>query len=445
MNNKLFCGASRKRITPPEDLLPNLYGLRNQSFGGVLDDLFVRVLALKDGGNALLFVSFDLDKAPYPSRWIEALSKRLNIPEEHIVYCAIHTHTAPVTDERPYEGPNRRYLKSPEQREAVGRYEDFLFDALMEAAGEAAASMRPAKFGYACADSYVNVNRNVNYTARDGGIDCEVGYNGSGDVDRTLFLARFEGEDGLPIAFFMNYAVHNCVLHQNTIFDGKLAVSSDLGGNVSQKLEEKNPGAVALWTSGAAGDVNPVLMNEMCYPSVEDGSYVAEQLAGDQTLFLRVMVSRHYADVAAALKKITCDQSSAELTALVKWVETPGRKFPEEGFAIPEGENENPEYRIRLQGLRIGDLAICGVSGELYTSFARKIQALSPFARTLIINHDACQMANSQYILDDDAIERNALGYNHSFIRPGFVAGALEKAVTELFAELREETDEARP
>lgn len=443
MEHKLFCGAARRCITPPEELLPRLYGLMDQSFGGVLDDLFVRVLALKDSGTVLLFVSFDLDKAPYPRKWIAALSQRLDIPEEHIAYCAIHTHTAPITDERPYEGPNRRYLKTPEQREATGRYEDFLFERLMAAAGEAVASMRPAKFGYACTDSYVNVNRNVDYAAPDGTAVCAVGCNGAGDVDRTLFAARFETEDGAPIAFFLNYAVHNCILHRNTIFDGKLAISSDLGGNISRKLEERYPGAVALWTSGAAGDVNPVLMNEICYPSTRDGSYTAEQLGGDQTLFLRIMVARHYADVVSTLKKIVCGSSSAELAGLVRWVRTPGREFPEEGYLLPEEDRENPTYRIRLQGLRIGEVAICGVSGELYTSFARRIQAVSPFGRTLIINHNACQMANSQYILDDDGIARNALGYNHSFIRPGFVGDALEEAAAELFAKLGEKPDEA--
>lgn len=435
--NQLYCGASRQCITPPGELLPGLYGLQNQSFGGVLDDIYIRVTAVKCGGKTLLLVSFDLDKAPYPREWIDELSKRYGIPEELISYSAIHTHTAPITGERPYEGPNRRCIKTPEQREATGRYEEFLLQALIKAADQAIASMRPARFGWACSDSYVNINRNVNYTARDGGIECQTGNNGSGDVDHTLFAAKFETEDGAPIAFFLNYAVHNCILHRNTICGGKLAISSDLGGNISRKLEEQNPGAVALWTSGAAGDVNPVLMNEIYYPSTEDGSFVSELLTGDQTLFLRVMVARHYADVLAAVNAIRCTERAPKLAGAVKWVTTPGRRFPDESIAIPEEETEAPAYKIRLLGLRIGGLAICGVSGELYTSFARRIQALSPFARTLIINHNACQMANSQYILDDDGIARNALGYNHSFIRPGFVAQALESAALELFARLQ--------
>ena len=435
-SEQFYCAAARECITPPEDLLPNLYGLKNQSFGGILDDLFVRVLALKSGGTVLLLVSFDLDKAPYPAKWIGELSRRWDIPEEHIVYCAIHTHTAPVTDVRPYEGPNRRWLKTPAQLSAVEKYEQFLFDKLMAAAETALTSLQPAKFGYACTDSYLNVSRNVDYAAMDGTTVCEVGYNGGGDVDRTLFLAKFETLDGAPIAFWINYAVHNCILHQNTICNGKLAISSDLGGNVSQALERQNPDAVALWTSGAAGDVNPILMNEISYPGVPDGNCVTEQLAGDETLFLRIMVGRHYADVQNTLRRIECVSSCVPLAGLVRWVRTPGRKFPEEGVLRPEDMQEEPEYSIRLQGLRIGELAVCGVSGELYTSFAREIQAVSPFARTLIVNHNACQMANCQYILDDDGIARNALGYNHSFIRPGFVADALRTAAQELLHDL---------
>ena len=38
----LRCGAARECVTPPEALLPRLYGLMNQRFGGVRDALFVR-------------------------------------------------------------------------------------------------------------------------------------------------------------------------------------------------------------------------------------------------------------------------------------------------------------------------------------------------------------------------------------------------------------------
>ena len=49
MGKKLLCGAARELITPPEDMLNHLSGLMNSSFGGVVDDLYVRVIALKYG------------------------------------------------------------------------------------------------------------------------------------------------------------------------------------------------------------------------------------------------------------------------------------------------------------------------------------------------------------------------------------------------------------
>ena len=42
----LFCGAAKNIITPSSDLLPDLRGLMDRHFGGVLDDLYVRVIAL---------------------------------------------------------------------------------------------------------------------------------------------------------------------------------------------------------------------------------------------------------------------------------------------------------------------------------------------------------------------------------------------------------------
>ena len=438
MSEQLYCGASRKCITPPAHLMPDLYGLRRQSFGGVLDDIFLRVLALKSREKTFLFVVYDLDKAPYPRKWIDALMQRFDIPEEQIIYCAIHTHCAPITDMRPYEAPNRRWLKTHQQQAATSEYEDFLLNTLIEAVQEAICSMRPAKFGYSCGKSYVNVNRNVDYVSKQGKV-CAIGNNFDADADHDLFIGRLETEEGTPIAFLVNYAVHNCIMHQNTMCDGKLAITSDLGGNISQRLEQDYPGVVALWTSGAAGDVNPILMNEVCHPDIEGNGPTSEMLSGDQTLFLRTMVTRHYADVQTVLKEIQCKHSVMELDAQIKWISTPGRRFPEED-QLPEqmrSGDEEPQYCVRLQGVRLGEVMICGVSGELYTSFARQIQTQSPFAKTLVINHNACQMANSQYILDDDGIARNALGYNHSFIRPGYVGAALKEAVGELFEELK--------
>lgn len=415
----LRCGAGKVCITPPSVLLPRLYGLMNQRFGGVLDDIFVRVIALESRGKRMLLADFDLDKAPYPAEWMKELSERWNVPEEYILYTAIHTHTAPLTDPRPLDGPNAKARKTPDQQAATDEYECLVHDALFQAAEKAFDSMKPVRFGCSTAESYINVNRNVDYA--DG---CFPGYNSTGDVDRKLTAAMFADEKGVPVAYMLNYAVHNAVMHRNTAADGMLGVSADLGGNICKKLEEENPGAVAVWTSGAAGDVNPVLMNEVCYPDPVSGKKVTAYISGDQILPLRILLGYHLEDVKKAISTIVPGQENPVLGGTVRWVYTPGKN--------------GTEYAVRIHGLRIGPLVLCGFSGELYTSFGRLVQRLSPFPATAVINHDATFLSNAGYILDDDGLARGALGSRHSCLQPGYLAEAFQRELQTLFSELED-------
>jgi len=47
---QLLCGAAMEKITPPAELLPDLFGLVLTSFDRIYDDLYVRVIALRSGG-----------------------------------------------------------------------------------------------------------------------------------------------------------------------------------------------------------------------------------------------------------------------------------------------------------------------------------------------------------------------------------------------------------
>lgn len=414
----LRCGAARECVTPPEALLPRLYGLMNQRFGGVRDALFVRALAVESGGERLLWLSFDFDKAPCPAAWLPELCARFDLPERAVFYTAIHCHSAPLTDERPYDGPNAKAKKSPDQRAAADEYERIIHDALFAAADRAVAALRPARCGYAAGDCLLGVNRNFDYA--DG---CAVGFNPAGDADRRQHMFGFaDAETGAPIAYLVNFAVHNTVLHANTLAGGALAVSPDLGGCFAQLLEARSPGAVALWTSGAAGDVNPVMMTELSWPDPADGRLCSGILAREaQEQVMQIMLGRYAAATLPLADALRFDCERPALRSALGWVRVPGR-----------GE----EYALRVHALRLGDAVFFGFSGELYTSFARQIQRLSPYPVTGCVNHDATFLSNADYILDDDACARGALGYDHSFLLPGKLAPAFDKIVPELLGEL---------
>ena len=446
MNNQLTCGAARKVITPTDDLLPNLRGLMDSTFGGVLDELFVRALAVGDGESQALLVSFDLDKAPYPAENLARLSARTGIPEENIFFFSTHTHTAPITGYRPEEPVNNVRLKPAEIQQATARYEQHITQALFQAVDEATGNMRPARMGYACGNSYINVNRSQDYavTAADGELhtECCLGVNFEAPVDRTLFVMKFEDLSGHPIAFLMNYPVHNCVMIGNRCCNGKVGISGDIAGAVSRFLEEKFAGSTAIWSSGAAGDVNPLVMNEIDYPDPSTGRMIQGKMSGGESSILMLLATRHFADVLKVIRQIACTIESASVAGMVEWSYTPGRNVltrADGASEIVTGDGVDP-YEVRLHLLKLGKVALLGFSGELYSSLGRRIQEISPRQPTILINHDSSLMARSGYIFDDETLARDVFnrlpGHRSSHILPGYVLESLEENIIDMFHKL---------
>jgi neutral ceramidase len=329
MDNRLYCGAGTGVITPSEELMANLRGLGNRSFGGVLDGLFVRVIAVSNGENKALMIAFDLDKALYPAENLAIISKRTGIPENNIFFFSTHTHTAPITGYRPEEPVNNVRLKVLEVQEATSKYEKQVTDTMLKAVDEAVGSMRLAKMGYASEKSHINVNRSQDYeyTDENGELhtECCLGVNLQAPVDLTLFVMMFEDLNGQPIAFFMNYPVHNCVMLANRCCGGKTGISGDIGGKVCGFLEEKYAGCTAIWSSGAAGDVNPLMSHEIYYPDPKTGQMVFWEIPGGDTSKLTMLAARHFADVMKAIRKIICITETAPIAGRIDWVFTPER------------------------------------------------------------------------------------------------------------------------
>ena len=104
MNNKLYCGAAKVNITPSEELLPWMFGLMDRHYCKIHDELYLRVMALQSGETKALLVVYDLDKATNPEEWTKLIEEETGVPADNILYFAIHTHTAPLTGYRPFEG-----------------------------------------------------------------------------------------------------------------------------------------------------------------------------------------------------------------------------------------------------------------------------------------------------------------------------------------------------
>lgn len=451
MNKPLQCGAAMRIITPPPELLRRLRGLGNRRFAGVLDDLFVRVIALEQNGKPLLLVSFDLTCPPAAQKNMQALQRETGVPPERILFFAIHTHAAPVTEFclEPWANEVPRAAL-----EATEEYQALLTDCLLQAAAEALAGLQPARIGWGFGQSRINVNRFQNYYVAEGQQQHTVvglGADPAAPADPTLFALRAETEAGQPIAFFLNYPMHNVVTIWNDLDGaGGVGLSSDVGGNTCRLLEQRYPGSVALWSSGAAADLNPIMLNEIIYPDPLTGRPTQYAVKGVETaqVMCRQLAARHFADVLQVLKTVQCAPLAGELGGAVEVCATPGCRCTSkkgEPWVFETGPNV-PQHTIRLHLVKLGPLGLLGMSGELYSSLWPGLwQAAS--LPLVLITHEARGLSNCHYIFDDDILARAASsggmamvpGYTALRNQPGLVLPALQTQVRRLVARLEQE------
>ena len=414
----LRAGAARVDITPPADAaLPMAgYGGRTQGFKGIHDRIYVRAIVLDDGATQAALVAWESLFAP-DAVWATT-SKRIaaetGIRPEHLLLSGVHTHGAPTL------APNE-----PTPHQAT--YRTLVEDAAVEAVRRAKAQLQPARFGIGSTKAYVNVNRREFSPGRG----LWLGYNDEGPSDKTVTVLRFEDLTGKPIAVWINYPVHAVVMGpENFQITGDLAGATSrfveqhyLGNNrprgdggmlLRLRPEEKaaGDGPIALWTSGAAGDQNPIsTINGEDFTLVD----ALGKILGEAAI-----------RAAANVKAVP----EVSLRGGQKVVTCPGRR-------VEPGPTPRAEYKftdadpvnIRLSLLAINDVALAGVSGEVFTLIAQRLQKESPARQTVMVTHTN---GSSGYIPNDAAFEPVSYEVTASRLKPGCAEGAIVNGFVEL-------------
>ncbi len=414
----LRVGAARVDITPDADAaLPMAgYASRKEGFRGIHDRIYVRAIVLDDGATQAALVAWESIGVPDPV-WAETarrIAAETGIRPETLLLSAVHDHGAPA-----WAGGEA----TPQQR----AYTDSVENRAVEAVRLAKARLQSARFGIGTAKAYVNVNRRELTTTRGWWL----GYNDAGPSDKTVTVLRFDDLTGKPIAFWINYPVHAVIMGpENYQITGDLAGAtsrfveqhylgndrprSDAGMLLRLRPEERTTGegAVAVWTSGAAGDQNPVSM-----ANGEDFTLVDAlgRILGEAAVR------------AAGNAKTTAD---ASIRGAQKLLTCPGRR-------VEPGSTPRAEYKftdadpvnIRLGLLTINDVALAGVSGEVFTLIARRLQRELPFKHTVMVTHTN---GSSGYIPDDAAYENVSYEITATRLKPGCAEGAIVKGFMEL-------------
>jgi hypothetical protein len=418
----LRAGAARVDITPDEKKLP-------RGFEGINDRIFVRAIVLDDGRTRAALVAVDAG-AISTDTWSQVsgqAEKELQIPVDHLLLTATHTHSVPF-------GPNRE-----------------LAPRITQAISQAAARLQPVRMAYGTGVSYINVNRNL--------IDPQThrwweGPNYSGVSDKTVAVIRFETLEGRPVAVYYNYGVH-------AVLNGQLdQISGDIPGATSRYLEDSLENeAVAVWSTGAAGDQNPIYFQQtydLREIRIKDhaarGIDISNAMPpGGQGLNKRdpkvaklmsqqrqmtVSMGQMLAEEVLHIMRSNLERpvTSARIVGAQQVVSCPGRKRTDTGRAGYAGSYVDADaIPIRLSLLKLGDVALGGVNAEIFTAIALRLKRESPLKHTMMVTLTN-GMAPSGYIPDDAAFGYNTFEVVSSLLKPGCAETAITEGLLDLIA-----------
>jgi neutral ceramidase len=398
----LRAGAASVTITPaPDAALPmSGYAGRTEGFKGIHDDLHVRSIVVDDGVNQGAIVACEVIgmSAALWDRMTARVARETAIPRDNVMLAAVHTHAAPAigTYDEPAEGDLARRRADYVQK---------LEDAVVTAVQQAKSRLQPARIGFATGKANVNMNRR----APDGEGGWMLGNNPDGVSDKTVAVIRFDTMSGEAIAIFSNYAVHGTVLGQ-----GNLQISSDLPGAASRVVEAHyRDTVVAPWTSGAAGDQDPIYRVGTDFRNLN----ALGHLLGDEVW----RVADGIRTSASATPRVRGSQRVVSCPGK-RTVQNPG---PNREYKIEDAE----PVPIRLSLLVINDIAIAGVSGEVLTNIWLRLKRESPFNRTVLVTH--CN-GSSGYLPDDAAYDQVSYEIISTRVKRGCAESAIVTGLLEM-------------
>lgn len=363
--------------------------------------------------NTVVFVSCDLVTIPLELRdeiRRKTREKILGFEVEKIIISATHTHTGPVVRDKWY--------LIPEGVTQPNEYIDNISDRISEGIANAWRERKPGNMSWGISEAKVAFNRRAVYSdgsAQMYGKTDTPDFRGiEGYEDQDVNTMFFWGENGKIIATCINVA------SPAQVVEGRTAINADYWHPVREGLRKHfGENLTVLCWIGAAGDQTPrpmygsaALERMFKLQGIENTKtnddhylqFIASKLVEavietyeiikkdrhfevkfehkTETLFLpmRIVDKTDYDFSKRMIEKDLVDADNAEkYNRRIVWHQEVLDRFEYQKI------NPDPKYRMDFNILRIGDIAICTNSFELFTDFGVQIKARSKALQTFII------------------------------------------------------------
>jgi hypothetical protein len=267
-------------------------------------------------------------------------------------------------------------------------------------------------------------------------------------------VIKFESLSGESLAVYYNYAMHGVAAGQLDL------ISGDAPGTTSKYIEDSfDDKVVALWSSGAAGDQNPIYFQQTydlrdirikdyakrgidISNSMPPGGQglnkndpTVIKLMNQQKQMILSMGQFLGEEVMHVMRGIERTESSIRVDGRFKTVSCPGRERTNEGRAGFPGEyKEAGPVDIRLGLLRLGDIMIGAVNAEVFNPIAQRLKNESPYARTMMATLTNGS-ARSGYIPHDAGFGMYTFEVLSSRLQPGCAESAIVNGILDLMEE----------
>lgn len=417
---QLKAGAARVDVTPAEDALP-----RNSL--GIVNHTHVRAIVFTNGETVAGFVNIDGNVNSRSAAAVnERAEKELGIKTGNLIWSGTHSHSS---------------------GSVMG---DELTERMWKAIKQAYDNMVPAKVGFGNGVSYLNVKRDLFDPERGSWWE---GPDYDGKSDKTVSVMYFESLDGKPIATYFNYAMH-------AVLTGQLdMICTDFPGYAESYIESKyGDDFVAMFTTGAAGDQNPLYFQQTFdLRDIRIADYAArgedisnkmppggtgldrnnpevQRLMGEQKQMAESYGQLLGEEVKYVIMMMRRFETNVTLNCETRIIKVPGRRQTNGGSrAGYSGEYEDaPDQSIGLALLMLDDIPVCCVSGEPYNPIAMHLKRESPYARTFMVT--VCDIPGTMsygYIPDDESygaevFEVLSSPYKQGYAESGIVEGLLD-------------------
>lgn len=244
-------GVAAVSITPEEPIHLLGYHTRVKPFESVDADVFAKALALEDGqGNRGVIVTSDLVgfQDAFSGEICQRIEQKTGIQRRQLILNASHNHTGPLVSLNPIARGNIAHGDMTEEEvQRTIEYSRQLQDKIVALVEAALADLQPAQFAWGEDAVRFVMNRR---SGEPGSIYMTA--NPHGQTDPVVPVLRIADPVGK-----VRCILFGCACHNTTLTPDHNVISGDYAGYAQEFLQQRFPGAQAMFISGCGADANP--------------------------------------------------------------------------------------------------------------------------------------------------------------------------------------------